>query len=326
MRKNSAALADTRFDRLEVTIDGTVAVVRMDGGPLGMLDRPLVADLAGLVDVADRDPAVRAVVLTGARPDRFAGHADVRWMREGSDNSPPVGRRGAVAALRFVGAAARSVRFRAAASRTVLAGVLELDRFHDTFVRMNSSSVIYLAAINGAALGGGAELAWACDIRLIADHADACLGQPEVLMGFHPGGGGTQRLTHLVGPQRALRMILDGAPIDAARALEIGAVDAVVDPADLVGEAIGWARRLAARPAAAVGAIKRAVYFAASRPLSEGLLAERSEFLQVLATPQTREIMHAYIRDYEAAGRLLLHDPEARDQALQHGHWPVAGG
>ncbi|MGU3501757.1 enoyl-CoA hydratase/isomerase family protein [Mycobacterium sp. C31M] len=305
-------------------VEDGVALVRMDGGPMGLLDRPLVADLATMVDLADRDPGVKAVVLTGARPDRFAGHADVRWMREGSDDSPSINRKGATALMRFVGAAAKSSAFRRIAARTRLEGVIELDRFHDTFVKMNTSSVVYVAAINGSALGGGAELAWACDVRFMADHDDAFIGQPEVLMGFNPGGGGTQRLAHLIGPHRALTAILDGTSFTAAEALGMGAVDAVVPPGELVAHAVTRAHRLGARPTDAIGAIKRAVYFGASSPLRRGLLAERAEFLSVLGDDQTAAIMNAYVRDYESAGRLLLHDPASYERAVENGHWAPA--
>jgi enoyl-CoA hydratase/carnithine racemase len=317
------ALADTRFDRLNLDLNDGVAVVRMDGGPLGMLDRPLVADLARLVDLADHDPAIKAIVLTGARPDRFAGHADVRWMREGSDNSPSVNRKAASTIMRLAGAAAKSATVRRLAARTPLDGVIELDRFHHTFTMMNTSSVIYIAAINGSALGGGAELAWACDARIIADHDDAVIGQPEVLMGFNPGGGGTQRLSHLIGPHRALMAILEGTSFTAAQALQLGAVDAVVSRDVLLDEAAAWARRFSARPTPAIGAIKRAVYFGASAPLREGLLAERAEFLHVLGTPQAQAIMNAYVYDYESAGKLLLHEPASHQAAVDNGHWPT---
>lgn len=324
MTRKRTSLAAVPFHRLAVRIDDGVAVVHMDGGPMGLLDRPLVADLATLVELADRDPGVKAVVLTGARPGRFAGHADVRWMREGSDDSPPMNRKGAAALMRFVGVAAKSSTFRRIAARSPLEGVIELDRFHDTFVKMNSSSVIYVAAINGSALGGGAELAWACDIRIIADHDDAFIGQPEVLMGFNPGGGGTQRLAHLIGPHRALMAILDGAAFTAAEALELGAVDAVVPPGDLVEHAVKRAHRSGSRPSEAIGAIKRAIYFGASSPLRKGLLTERAEFLSVLGDAQTAAIMNAYVRDYESAGRLLLHDPASYERSVENGHWAPA--
>lgn len=317
-----STLAGKRFDRLDIDVTDGVAVVRMDGGPLGLLDRPLVTELSALVGLADRDPAVRAVVLTGARPDRFAGHADVRWMRDGADASPAVNRTGATAVMRFVRAAARSATFRKLAGHTPLAGAIELDRFHDTFVRMNASSVVYVAALSGSALGGGAELAWTCDIRVMADDENVVIGQPEVLMGFNPGGGGTQRLAHLIGTQHALLAMLEGRPFSPAEALRLGAVDTLARREDVVDEAVSWARRFGARPAAAIGAIKRAVYFGASSPLREGLLAERAEFLHTLGAPETRAVMNAYASDYEAAGRLLLHEPANYQRALNNGQWP----
>ncbi|GEM30305.1 putative enoyl-CoA hydratase echA8 [Nocardia neocaledoniensis NBRC 108232] len=316
-----AHLATARFDRLTTEIVGAVAIVRMNGGPLAMLDRALVGDLAALVDIADHDPTIRAVVLTGDHPDRFAGHADIRWLQEGADNSPSLNRTSASLVMRFVGAVAGFATFRKASARTPLEGVVELDRFHDTFTRMNTSGVVYVAAINGSALGGGAELAWACDVRVMADDESIFLGQMEILLGFNPGGGATQRLTHLVGAHRALTAILEGRPFGPQEALRIGAVDAVVSRDALVEEAVRCGRQLGARSSAAIAAVKRAVYFGASQPLHRGLLHERAEFLQTLSTPEAQTIMRDYVRDYEGAGRLLLYDADEYSRARLEGRW-----
>ena len=110
-----------------------------------------------------------------------------------------------------------------------------------TFLRMNRSGVIFVAALNGSALGLGAEFAWACDLRVMAD-GDFFIGQPEVLLGIIPGGGGTQRLTRLIGTHRSLVAILEGKPFTPAEALANGAVDEVV-PQDEVIDAGDRARR-----------------------------------------------------------------------------------
>src|SRR6185503_7263735 len=91
--------------------------------------------------------------------------------------------------------------------KTPLRGVAQLDRLHATFLKMNASGVIFVAALNGSALGLGAEFAWACDLRIMAD-ADYVIGQPEVLLGIMPGGGGSQRLPRLIGTHKALVAIL----------------------------------------------------------------------------------------------------------------------
>src|SRR5438874_9023739 len=142
--------------------------------------------------------------------------------------------------------------------RTPLWGAVELDRLHKTFLRMNASGVIFVAAINGSALGLGAEFAWANDLRVMAD-GDFFIGQPEVLLGFPPGGGGTQRLTRLIGTHRSLVAILEGKPFTPAEALANGAVDEVVPPDEVVTRAAELAEHLGRRPKGAVAAIKRSV-------------------------------------------------------------------
>ena len=163
--------------------------------------------------------------------------------------------------------------------RTPLRGAAQLDRLHATFLRMNASGVIFVAALNGSALGLGAEFAWACDLRVMAD-GDFFIGQPEVLLGIMPGGGGTQRLTRLIGTHKSLVAILEGKPFTPAQALANGAVDDVVAPDDVVTRATELAEYFGKRTKGSVEAIKRSVYFGGSMSLAEGLHVERTEFLQ----------------------------------------------
>jgi enoyl-CoA hydratase/carnithine racemase len=111
---------------------------------------------------------------------------------------------------------------------------------------MNGSGVIFVAALNGSALGLGAEFAWACDLRVMAD-GDFFIGQPEVLLGIMPGGGGTQRLTRLIGTHRSLVAILEGMPFRPAEALPNGAVDEVVPPDEVVARATKLAEHFGSR-------------------------------------------------------------------------------
>ena len=139
-----------------------------------------------------------------------------------------------------------------------------------------------VAAISGAALGGGLELALACDFRIAAEGAR--LGLPEVLLGVIPGGGGTQRLARLVGPTKAKQLLLTGRYVGAEEALEMGLVDQVVPPAGLLDEALGLASRLAAAAVVAQGLAKRAVDEGSELPLAEGLRLERELFVEVFKT------------------------------------------
>ena len=189
---------------------------------------------------------------------------------------------------------------------------------------MNASGVIFVAALNGSALGLGAEFAWACDLRVMAD-GEFFIGQPEVLLGINPGGGGTQRLTRLIGTHRSLVAILEGKPFTPAQALANGAVDEVVAPDDVVTRATELAEHFGKRPRGAVAAIKRAVYFGGSMSLPEGLHVERTEFLQTDQSDVGQELMLDYLATTEATGELPLYRPDTYAQALESGRVPRAG-
>ncbi len=139
-----------------------------------------------------------------------------------------------------------------------------------------------IAAIRGYALGGGIELAMACDYRIAAETAR--LGQPEILLGIIPGGGGTQRLARLVGPSRAKELIWTGRQVRADEALAIGLVDEVVPADQVVEHALALAGRLASGAVAAMGLAKRAIDDGFDRPLSQALDLEAAAFAESFET------------------------------------------
>jgi len=155
-----------------------------------------------------------------------------------------------------------------------------------------------VAAINGFALGGGLELAMACDIRIASSTAK--LGQPEVRLGIIPGWGGTQRLPRLVGRGRALELLLSGEPVDASRGLEMGLVNRVVEPDQLEEAAAEVADRLARSAPLAIAAIKRAVNRGLSLPLDAGLTAELDEFDAAFRTADALEGISAFLQKRQA--------------------------
>jgi enoyl-CoA hydratase len=217
-------------------LDAGVIVARFVGDDLGLFGREDAPELFDLVERADRDPDIRAVVFTGSHPHRFISHADLQWLQQDGSVIPPVGRGVTSVVARVAHQFGRNKLTRWVASKTPLMGAVQLDRMHQTLVRMTTSSTIFVAALNGSALGMGAELSWACDLRLMVE-GDYFIGHLEVLLGFPPGAGGTQRLPRLIGSHRALVAILEGKPFPAEEALAIGAIDEIV-PAD----------RLIARP------------------------------------------------------------------------------
>jgi len=155
-------------------------------------------------------------------------------------------------------------------------------QFRASFDKLAALPCPTIAAINGYALGGGCEMAMACDLRVAADNAK--LGQPEILLGIIPGAGGTQRLARLVGVGRAKDLILTGRHVDAAEALRIGLVDRVAPAAEVLDTALELAAALAAGPRLAQAAAKSLIDQGIGGPLQAGLDAEEEAFVGLFAT------------------------------------------
>lgn len=162
------------------------------------------------------------------------------------------------------------------------------------FEEIAATPMISIAANNGQAWGGGAELSWACDLRIAAQ--SATYGQPEVGLGIIPGAGGTTRLARLIGPTKCLEMILDGRPITAAEAHQLGAINKVVPDAELRQAAIEWAAHIARWPAWSLEACKRSFYEGRDLPLDA---AGRNES-QIFASTTRRADAQALLREVQA--------------------------
>jgi enoyl-CoA hydratase/carnithine racemase len=236
-------------------------------GPVGLarLNRPdarnalspeLMEELAAQCERWDEDREVGCIVIAGD-DDWFAAGADIRVMAE----------RSFVETL-----AAPAARFwpRLAAVRTPL-----------------------VAAVSGYALGGGCELALACDMIVASEKAQ--FGQPEILLGIIPGGGGTQRLARILGKQRAMELVLTGRRIDAAEAAALGIVNRVVKPREWLDSALELADVVARRPPLAVRLAKQAVLAADETPLGAGLDQERRLYELAMATEDRVEGMRAFL-------------------------------
>jgi len=310
--------------RLDVEDLGDTVIARLDGGPLGLFGNDIAEQLDALVDRVDSNPDVHAVVFTGTHPERFVSHAEVRWLQEGGAKVPSVGARGASALARTARQVTRAGGMQPALGKTPLWPAVQLERLHKTFLKMNRSGVIFIAALNGSALGLGAEFAWANDLRVMAD-GDFFIGQPEVLLGIMPGGGGTQRLTRLVGAHRSLVAILEGKPFAPAEALANGAVDDVVAPDQVIDRALELARHFGSRTKESVSGIKRAVYFGGSMSLTDGLHVESTEFLMTVLSTVGQELMVDYMKNTEAAGELPFYLPGVYDEILEAGTTRGAG-
>ncbi len=251
---------------VELTVDGPVALVRLDRPPVNALAEEVALGLKdAFIECAD--PALRAVVVTGQ--PHFAAGADIKGFQASFD-----------------------------------AGVEERTAWtlQEAIALLEALEKPTIAAVHGYALGGGLELAMGADFRYLAE--DAKVGQPEILLGLIPGAGGTQRLPRLVGYQRAKEMVFTGRQVGAAEALEMGLADKVFPTDDLLDAAMESARELAAGPTAAIAAAKRALNTGFG-PVDAGLLVEREAFNQSFQSEDAREGVAAFIarRRAEFKGR-----------------------
>lgn len=241
------AQTDPQHVHLERRDDG-VAVITLDRPKVNALSVGLLRQLRELLHDLEKD-LPGCVVVTGG-DNIFAAGAEIRELPVGGDSTDLAG-----------------------AFRETLGALAALPRF-------------VIAAINGVALGGGLELALACDWRIAAH--DARLGLPETMLGIIPGGGGTQRLARLVGPARAKELAITGRNMSAEEALRIGLVDEVVASGDVQEWAMKKAVRVATGAVQAHAAVKAAVDEGLETTLAWGLDREAELFQQVLQTDDAR--------------------------------------
>ncbi|MBA3270395.1 MAG: enoyl-CoA hydratase/isomerase family protein [Acidobacteria bacterium] len=256
------------FETLLVERDGAVAVVTVNRPKiLNALNTQTIDELERALLELQQDDNVRAIVLTGAGEKSFVAGADINEL---AVLSPAQGQQHA-------------------------------RRGQAVFNTIEHLGKPVIAAINGFALGGGCELAMACTLRIAADTAR--LGQPEINLGIIPGYAGSQRLPRLVGKGRALEILLTGDMVSAARAYEIGLVNAVVRPGELMTEAKRIAGALAAKAPLAARYIIDAVNHGLEMPFDDGQFLEASLFGLVASTDDMREGTKAFLEKRPAAWR-----------------------
>jgi enoyl-CoA hydratase len=243
--------------RTREAVDG-VALITLDRPEvLNALDYQTLRELVEALEVLDGDESVRCIVLTGAGDRAFAAGADIKEMADATPVS-----------LGVANTFARWERIRRV--RTPI-----------------------IAAVVGYALGGGCELAMACDMVVAAD--DAVFGQPEIRIGVMPGAGGTQRLTRALGKAKAMELILTGRNLPAREAEAHGLVTRVVAREETLGAALDLARDVAAMPPLAVRAAKEAVNRAFELSLEAGLEFERRNFFLLFSSDDQKEGMAAFV-------------------------------
>lgn len=296
--------------------EGRVMIATLDSPPHQLMTFDLVAELDEVVGEVERDEDIGALVLHGAHPERFLAHFDVgELLHSGRAAGTRLSHAQAGVALRAVTAAARIPGGSTVLDRTPASGLLALARFHELMLRLGRVGAAVIAAIDGSSLGGGCELALACDLRFMAD-GNFLIGQPEILLGIIPGGGGTQRLARLLGTGKAIELTLEGSALSPSEALEIGLIHRVIAPERLLDEAIETGQRLARRPRVAVAAAKRAIYEGGSMDLPAGLHVERAAFMETLTSAAAERGMQAYVDGLDATGELPAYDAPAREALL----------
>ncbi len=240
--------------------EGSVGILVLDRPPANSYDYAFLRSFAGAIDDARLDGEIRNVVVTSASEKFFSAGADVTAFAAGTPRS------------RFMTA--------------LLA--------HEAFRKMENSPLVFIAAIAGHCLGGGFELALACDLRFAAEGSYQ-IGLPEVNLGLFPGSGGTQRLPRLVGLSKGIDLIANATTMSPAQAMELGLVDRLFpDAAACRAGAIEYASKLGAGPSAAIGHAKLAITQGFAAPLDLGLAMEREAISRVFVSEDADEGIKAF--------------------------------
>ena len=248
------------LETLKIAHDGTLAVITIDREKsLNALSHQVMSELLAAVRQLETDDSVRVVAITGAGAKAFVAGADISEMQ----------------------------------AKTVDEARAFLKTGQDMGVAIETSKKPYIAAVNGFAFGGGCELAMCCDFIYASETAS--FGQPEVKLGVIPGLGGTQRLPRRVGVAKAKELGMTGDTINAAEALRIGLVDAVVPQAELMAKVKAVADRISANGPHAVAEVKRLVHQGQSMTLEASLAAEAEGFANCFATADQKEGMAAFL-------------------------------
>jgi len=241
------------------SVDDAVGVVTLDKPPANSYDLEFIEELANAVRAAADDDGVKVVVLRSASERFFSAGADVKAFNE----------------------------------NTVEANMEMIRLSHETLSSIATIPKIFIAEINAHALGGGLEIALACDLRFAAE-GDYRLGTPEVTLGVLPGNGATQRLPRLIGWSRALDLMVTGRTVTPAEALELGIVNTIFPAGELQDKTLEYAHSLAAGATKAIGNIKLAVHGGLAAGLDDGLERERELVEELFSSEDGREGIAAF--------------------------------
>jgi len=246
-------------DKIKVELRGHTALVTMDNPAANTWDTESLPALKALVETLNGEADVYALVLTGAGEKFFSAGADLKIFADGDPAK-----------------AGEMARY-----------------FGEAFETLADFRGVSIAAINGFAMGGGLEVALACDIRIAEEQAQMAL--PEAKVGLLPCAGGTQRLSWLVGEGWAKRMILCGERIGAAQAERIGLVEEVVGKGEALDKALALAEQVGQQSPSSIGRCKQLIHSARDKALNDGLAGERELFVELFSTEDQSEGVNAFL-------------------------------
>lgn len=244
--------------------DGSIGRITLDNPPANSYDLQVMTEYSEAVDAALESP-VSVVVVQSASEKFFCGGADVKKFLEGD----------------------------------VEANMEMIKVSQAAFSRMEAADSVFIAHINGHAMGGGLELALACDLRY-ANEGKYLMGTPEVTLGLLPGNGGTQRLPRLIGPSRAMELLITGRAISPDEALSIGLVSETFPADEAAAEVEKRASKFASGPTLAQASIKRCVNEGAEKPLQEGLAFEAEQVEKLFRSHDATEGLNAFVEKRKA--------------------------
>lgn len=258
-------MKNQEFNNLKTEVEAGIAKVMINRPKsLNALNTETLIELEELLSEIERSKDIRCVIITGSGDKAFAAGADISEM---VNATPQEGREMALLAL-------------------------------EAFKKLENMPQVTIAAVNGYALGGGCELAMACDIRIASEKAR--FGQPEVNLGILPGFGGTQRLSRLIGKGRAKELIFTADQIDAGEAYRIGLVNEIASPEDLMSSCEGMAKKMLSKGSYAVSLAKKAINSGLDTDLENGLRQEADLFGLAFSTHDKKEGMRAFLEKRKA--------------------------
>jgi len=247
-------------DVISLERDGAVGQISLHRPPANAYNQQFAEELGEAVEAARADDGIRAVVVTSTLPRFFSAGADIKMFQ----------------------------------ASTLPEKEKFILRMHEVLRKIEMTPKVFLAAITGHCLGGGLEIALACDLRFAAAGKYG-LGQPEITLGILPGNGGTQRLPRLIGKGRALDLMVTGRTVSPDEALSLNLVDRVFPAEELVAKTREYAEALTRSAAMAVGLIKLTVTRGLELPLDSGLAYEREALFRVFASADAVEGVNAFL-------------------------------